>query len=403
MWITAAALLFFQAANPGVEGMKALDEGKYEAAAEAFTKAVAADPSDYSAHFNLALAYSLLQQDARGIAEYRKTLELQPGLYEAQLNLGILLLRQKNPVEARPLLEGAAAQKPAEFRPRFYLAEAELGTGDAAKAEVDYRAALETNAKAAGAQLGLARALSQQGKLAEAAPHFRLAVELDTNYRDALLELAVLYEKGGQLAEAIEIYRQFPDQAAAQERLGELLLESKQYADAIPRLEEAYAKSPTQANRLGLAEAFLFNHQLDKALPLLDKAVAEEPANYDLRMMFGRALRDRKQYPAAAEQFQAALKAKPEAGPTWNELGSVLYLAEDYQPALAAFNRGRQLGENTAGNAFLRAIILDKLHQLKPALEAYRQFLATSEGKNPDQEWQARQRVRILQRELDKR
>jgi Tfp pilus assembly protein PilF len=403
MWITAAVLLFFQAANPGAEGMKALDEGKYETAAEAFTKAVAADPGDYSAHFNLALAYSLLQQDAQGIAEYRKTLDLKPGLYQAQLNLGILLLRQKNPADARPLLEGAAAQKPAEFRPRFYLAEAELGTGDAVQAEADYRTALAANAKAAGAQLGLARALSRQAKLAEAAPHFRLAAELDPNYRDALLELAGLYEKGGQPGEAIEIYRQFPDQAAAQERLGELLLESKQYADAIPRLEEVYAKSPTQANRIGLAEALLFNRELEKALPLLDKAVAEEPANFDLRMMMARALRDHKQYPAAAQQLQAALKVKPESGPTWNELGSVLYLAEDYQPALTAFDRGRQLGENTAGNAFLRAIILDKLRQLKPALEAYRQFLAMSEGKNPDQEWQARQRVRIIQRELDKR
>lgn len=403
MWITAAALLFFQAANPGAEGMKALDAGKYEAAAEAFTKAVAADPSDYTAHFNLALAYSFLQQDAQGIAEYRKALELQPGLYAAQLNLGILLLRQKNPAEALPLLEAAVAQKPAEFRPRFYLAEAELGTGDAVKAEANYRTALEANAKAAGAQLGLARALAQQGKLAEAAPHFRQAAELDANYRDSLLELAVLYEKGRQLGEAIELYRQFPDNAAAQERVGELLLENKQYADAIPRLEEAYTKSPTQANRIGLAEAFLFNSQLEKALPLLEKAVAEEPANYDLRMMLGRALRDHKQYPAAAEQFQAALKTKPEAGPTWNELGGVLYLADDYQQALAAFDRGRQLGENTAGNAFLRAIILDKLRQLKPALEAYRQFLAMSEGKNPDQEWQARQRVRIIQGELDKR
>ena len=227
MWITAAALLFFQAANPGVEGMKALEEGKYEAAAEAFTKAVAADPSDYSAHFNLALAYSFLQQDARGIAEYHKTLELRPWLYEAQLNLGMLLLREKNPADARPLLEAAVAQKPAEFRPRFYLAEAELGTGDAVKAEADYRTALEANAKAAGAQLGLARALSQQGKLGDAAPHFRMAAELDSNYRDSLLELAVLYERSGQLGEAIEIYRQFPDQAAAQERLGALLLESK--------------------------------------------------------------------------------------------------------------------------------------------------------------------------------
>jgi len=403
MWITAAALLFFQAANPGAEGMKALDEGKYEAAAEAFTKAVAADPSDYTAHFNLALAFSLLQQDTQGIAEYRKTLELHPGLYEAQLNLGILLLQQKNPADAKPLLEAAVAQKPAEFRPRLYLAEAQLGTGEVAKAEANYQAAIEANPKSAGAQLGLARALAQQGKLPDAAPHFHRAAELDPNYRDSLLELAALYEKGRQPAEAIEIYRQFSENAAAQERLGELLLESNQYAEAIPRLEEAYAKSPTQANRVGLAEAFLFNRQLEKAIPLLEKAVAEEPSNYDLRMMFARALRDHKQYPAAAQQFQAALKAKPEAGHLWDELGGVLYLADDYQQALAAFDRGRQLGENTAGNAFFRAIILDKLRQLKPALEAYRQFLAMSEGKNPDQEWQARQRVRIIQRELEKR
>jgi len=403
MWISAAALLFFQAANPSAEGMKALDEGKYEAAAQALAKAVAADPSDYAAHFNLALAYSLLQQDAQGIAEYRKALELKPGLYEAQLNLGILLMRQKNPSEAKPLLEAATAQKPKEYRPRFYLAEAELGCGDAVKAEADYRAALAANGKAPGAQLGLAHALAQQGKLADAAPHFQAAAELDPNYRDSLLELAVLYEKAGQAAEAIAIYRQFPNQPAAQEHLGALLLETKQYADAVPRLEEAYAQSPTQANRLGLAEAYLFNSQLEKALPLLEKAVAEQPGNYDLRLMFGRALRDHKQYGAAAQQFQAALQIKPDAAHTWDEMGGVLYLAEDFQRALAAFDRARALGENTAGNAFLRAIILDKARQLKPALEAYQQFLSMSDSKNPDQEWQARQRVRIIQRELDKR
>ena len=84
-------------------------------------------------------------------------------------------------------------------------------------------------------------------------------------------------------------------------------------------------------------------------------------------------------------------------------MGGVLYLAEDYPPALAAFERANQLGENTAGNWFLRAIILDKTHQTKPALEAYRQFLALSQGKNPDQEWQARQRERTLQRELERK
>jgi hypothetical protein len=74
-----------------------------------------------------------------------------------------------------------------------------------------------------------------------------------------------------------------------------------------------------------------------------------------------------------------------------------------YPESLAAVDRARELGENTPGNWFLRAIILDKLKQFKPALDAYQQFLTMSTGKNPDQEFQARQRVRILQRELEKR
>src|SRR5581483_5410410 len=119
MW-AMLALLFFQTAGSGADGQKALEEGHYDAAAQAFLKQIEADPRDYTAHFNLALAYSFLHRDAEGIAEYRKTLELKPGLYQAQLNAGILMLRQKNAKDALPLLEAAAGQKPMEFRPRFY-------------------------------------------------------------------------------------------------------------------------------------------------------------------------------------------------------------------------------------------------------------------------------------------
>jgi hypothetical protein len=40
---------------------------------------------------------------------------------------------------------------------------------------------------------------------------------------------------------------------------------------------------------------------------------------------------------------------------------------------------------------------------LKPAVDAYQHFLTLSQGKNPDQEFQARQRVRIMEKELEKR
>ena len=184
MWGIALALFLFQTVDYNDVGMKALDDAKYEAAAQAFAKAIEADPKDYTAHFNLALAYSFLHKDVEGIAEYRKTLELKPGLYEAELNGGILLMRQKDPVAALPLLDDAVRQKPQEFRPQYYLGQALLDTGSPDKAEATFRAALELNPKSAAAELGLAHALARQGKIADADPHYRQAAQLDPDYRE---------------------------------------------------------------------------------------------------------------------------------------------------------------------------------------------------------------------------
>jgi tetratricopeptide (TPR) repeat protein len=401
---TAAALLFLiQTTDFSAEGLKALDERRYDAAVQSFTAAIAADAKDYSAHFNLALAYGFLNRDDEGIAEYRKTLELKPGLAPAEVNQGILLFRQKRPADALPLFEDAIRQKPKDFQSLYYLAQCQLETGALAKAEESFRGAIEINSKSAAAELGLAHDLALQRKLADAAPHFRQAAQLDAGHRDALLELADLYERNQQIPEALAIYREFPDDAAVQEHAGELMLRNNQYADAIPSLEQAYARGPTAANRVALAMAYQFNKQNEKALPLFDKAAAADPANFDVRMMYARCLRDAKQYPAAVRQFNEAVKIKPGDMHAWSDLASMLYINGDLPDALAAFDRARQLGENTSGNWFLRAIILDKLKQLKPALEAYRQFLTMSHGENADQEFQARQRARIIQNELEKR
>lgn len=404
MWAgTILSLLLFLAADFSTEGMKALDAHKYQEAADLFSKAVDADPGDYAANFNLALAYSLLGKAAEAIPAYKKTLDLKPGLYEAELNLGILLVGQKQAQEAIPYLRGAVEAKPKEFRPRSYLAGAELALGDFAKAEEDYKAALELDPKSAAAQLGLAHAQAKLNHLPEAAEHFRQAAALDASYRDSLLELAALYETAKQPAEAIAIYQQFPENVGAQERLGELLIEAQRYPEAIEVLQKVTQKDPTPANNLALGHAYSLHKEPEKAVVLFEKAVAEDPANYDLRMLYGRALRDQKKYNLAANQFYAAAERKPDAKEAWNELITMLVLLEDYPRAIAALDKVKALGGETPGHFFFRAIILDKTKQLKPALEAYRQFLATANGKYPDQEFQARQRARIIQRELSKR
>ena len=409
MFVAAAAfLLFFQAADPLGEGRKALEANQLDRAAELFDKAIAQDPKDYAAHFHRALTYSLQSDDAKAIPEYEKTLELKPGLYQAELNLGISLVRQKRAADAIPHLEKAVAAKPNDAQAEWRLGQAYLAAGAPDKAETHLRSAVQSDPKNAGAALELGRALLAENKLDESAPFFRSAADANPKYRENLLQLAEAYEKAKQPENAIAIYQQFPDNPGAQERLGELLLENKKFADAIPRLEKAVADSPTAANRLALAMAYKMNKEPVKEMDQLAKAAAAEPRDYDLRMTYGRELRDQRQLAPAANQFYAAAQIKPDSKDAWNELASVLINNENYEQGLAALDKVKALGQEGPGNYFYRAITLDKLHHLKPAylkeaIASYEQFLAADSGKNSDQEFQARQRLRILREELNKR
>jgi Flp pilus assembly protein TadD len=403
MWTIFLLVLLAQAPDFLAEGIKALDAGKSDVAVESFTKAVAADPADYSAHFNLALAYSMTGKDSQAIPEYQKTLELHPGLYEAQLNLALSLLNTNDPAAAIPLLKAAAEQKPKEFRPVYYLGTALLETKQLAEAVTEFEKAAEMDAASAGAELGLGQALARQGHRSEAEPHYRKAANLEHEYHSYLLELATLYEEHRELPQALDIYREFPDNPGAQERAGVLLLQTGQSTAAVAALEPVVAKSPSPANQIALAQAYVKEKQLAKAVPLTAKSVAAAPEDFELRMFYGRILRDERRFPDASEQFSAAAKIKPDAAEAWTELAGVLIMAEQPVDGLAALDHVRALGAETSGHFYLRAITLDRLQRPKEALEAYNKFLALSQNVNPDQEFMARQRVKALERELGKR
>lgn len=404
VWAAAVlSLALAQAPDPSAEGMKALEARNYEQAVQSFTKAAEADPNDYAALFHLALAYSLAGKDAEAVPRYKRVLVLKPDLYEAQLNLGVLLLRDKQPREALSYLEPAAAKKPKEFRPNFYLAEALAAEGRFNDAEARYVAALTADPKSAAAEVGLGRALAKQNRLPEAEPHYRRAAELDASYRDVLLELASLFEAAKRSDDAIAIYRQFPDNPAVRERMGELQLEAGKSDEAAANLEAAVAKSPTPANKLALAMAYLRLKQIEKALPLLAQAVEAEPSNAELRMTYGRALRDAHRYLDAAQQFYRATQLKPDSKPAWSEFAAVLILTSNYPQALAALDKVAALGGETVAHHYFRAMIYDKARQYKQALAYYEKFLSMSQNQHPEEEFKARQRIKVIKKELSRR
>ena len=116
-------------------------------------------------------------------------------------------------------------------------------------------------------------------------------------------------------------------------------------------------------------------------------------------MAVGKIYRDKRQFLAAANQFVAAGEIKPDSPQAWNEATSVFVMAEKYPQALAALDKVHALGAEKPGDFYYRALVYDKLRQVKPALENYQHFLSVSNGKFPDQEFIARQRSRILEKE----
>src|SRR3569833_496924 len=384
------------------EGMKALGANQPAAAEPLFRKALEANPFDLQANFNLALVLGMENKDSEAVAAWRKTLGLKPGLYEAELNLGILLIRDHQPGDALSLLKEATDAKPAEFRPHFYYGQALFAAGQFAEAEMQLQAAVTANPKSAAANLGLARSLLKQEKFADAEASFRAAAASDPSFHNALLELAAEYDRTGHSAEAIAILREFPSNPMASKRMAELLVASGNAKAAIPALEATVAQTPTTKNQMALIDAYRDAGMRDKMLAQLKIATESDQQNYDLHMSYGRNLRDQRQFRPAAGQFQAAANLMPDSVEALNELAGVLILAEEYDAGLAALDRVHALGKEIPGDFYLRAITLDKLRRNKPALEAYKQFLAVAGGKYPDDEFRARQRVLLLQRELGK-
>jgi tetratricopeptide (TPR) repeat protein len=391
-----------QAADLQSAGLQALDQKKYAEAEQIFTKAAAADPKDFSAFFNLALAETAQQKNEQAAAHFQQVLVLKPGLYEAELNLGILRLGEHKPADALELLRDAAKQKPQVARPQRYLGDVLLASGDLDGAGAAYKAALAIDPKMAAAELGLGQSLLRQKKLDEALPHYKQAALLNPALNSYLLEVGAAFSEANQPDKAIELLSGFPNDPGAREELGRLYLKAGRSSDAVGAFEAAVLLSPTPSNYLALATAYLQNKQPDSAEPILQKALAANPKDFEIHMALGRIRRDKRQFSAAATEFLAAAAVQPDSVPAWNEAVATLVLSDQYPQALAALDKVHNLNADTAGDYYFRAMVLDKQHQIKPALASYQRFLEMAQGKYPDQEFIARQRSRILEKEANR-
>lgn len=143
-----------------------------EAAADAFTAAIAADPAHAESHFNLGLVCHLRGEIPAAIRSYELALAHRGDYPDAIRNLAVAL-------------ETA---------------------GDAARAVQLYRQLLQRNSRDAWTCNNLATLLKAQGSLEEALGLFQRALEIDSEYPAAFYNLGNVLKELGRPDEALQPY-----------------------------------------------------------------------------------------------------------------------------------------------------------------------------------------------------
>jgi Flp pilus assembly protein TadD len=383
------------------EAQAALDKNDYNAALQPLQKFIAEKPDVAYAHFQLGYAYTALKRTDDARAEYEKAVALDPKMTEAQLNLGILLL-ESDPAAAVAPLSKAVELLPSQSRPRYLLGLAQERSGDLKGAAESFEGASRLDPKDAAALGELGKIYVKSKRPAEAESKFRAALGIEPKSPEALQGLALSLDQQKKPA-AVDAYRDYlairPQDEAARARMVHLLMEQQQYDAALTELDKAGAgQAPSVENLKLKADIQIGQKKFDAAIVTLKQAATLAPNDAQLHGGLGRIYLQTRDFTNAEKELKTSLNLDRNNLTYWKDLSSTFYLSGNYPAALEALDIIAKVETPGAGPWFIRALCYDKLNQVEPALEAYRKFLELDANKNPDQVWQATQRIHVLEK-----
>jgi Tfp pilus assembly protein PilF len=392
---------------PEIEQAEAAMQRSDFAAAEALLqKAVAASPNDYRAWFDLGFVYNALQRPAEATDAYRKAVSAKPDVFESNLNLGLLLAKQGQNVEAAKYLKAAAQLKPAAH-PEASLARAwqALGrveeTTDPQQALVAFAQAAKADPQNPDSHLAAAQLLKQKGNLDAAAREYEAAVELDPKSHDAVEGLADTYVAQKRYADAEAALRKImavdAQNSTAHLQLARVLTAEGKNDEAANQLQIALQMNPGDPHAaLELGTFYAKAGKDAQAEEQFRVAVQKMPQDAEAHYALGSLLLYEKKFPEAQQELIAAVQLKPDLADAYSNLAIAAAANKQYGITLHALDdRAKYLPEIPA-TVFLRATTYDNLKDIPSAVAYYQRFLAVDGGKFPDQEWQARHRLIAL-------
>jgi tetratricopeptide (TPR) repeat protein len=380
-----------------------LQKQQYQQAEEKLQALVRTNAGNPQAWFDLAFAQSHLGNNAEAITAYKRAAELDPNWFEAQQNLGLALAKSGDLTTAASALKIAVTLKPTvggqQALARAWLSLAQVTEdGQPQEALAAYQKVAELDPANSEAQLGAARMTERSGNLAAAEQQYLTLAKVGSG--EGVERLIGLYLKQKRFADAETWLRKYmaanPQNTAVQLQFGKLLAAEGKMQEAIAALEPVYKASPDPKLARELAGLYLETKQYAAATALLRGLVEQNPGDAQLHLDYGSGLMHQLKYPEAQAELLKAVQLKPGVAEAYVDLGYVAQQNKNYELAIRALDARAKLQPETPRTYFLRATAYDSLRMYKPAAENYKLFLAAAGGKFPDQEFQARHRLKAI-------
>ncbi|ABK17303.1 tetratricopeptide repeat protein [Syntrophobacter fumaroxidans] len=230
-------------------GRRAYGAGRFEEAAEAFQRAVDANPDDVGARINLAAALAGLQKVREAMEQLQEAIRLSPQNSTAHFNLGLL---------------------------RSHM-------GEYAESIKHFRIALEARPNDHQAHAALADALVREGKFGEAFDQYKAAVDLEPNLTAAWLQMSTMLTVADQHAEALavlaEAHRRVPKNGPIKHAIARQLAASPELRlrdgrRALEMAMEVYGERANHEHARTVAMAHAETDQCGKAVEWQERALS---------------------------------------------------------------------------------------------------------------------------------
>ncbi len=310
-------------------------KGDLPAAIEAYKKALQANPRLAHAWTGIASALDDQHKLPAAIDAYKKALALDPRHPVAWRNLGVALSRYGDDDEAIRVCKKALDLNPKYFEAWTTLGNALRHKGELAAAVEAHKKSLALNARYFEGWVNFGYTLHAQKNWPAAADAFRKALDLDRR------------------------------SAVAWNALGATRHDQKDYAAAVEAYRKALAINPNYAGAwINLGSVFLDQNNADGAVEAYRKALTLDPRQAMGWYNLGNLLRKQKDYPAAGDAYRSCLRYNPTFAQAHCNLGHTLKDLGQLRAALAALERGHELGTRTKGWRYPSADWVKQCRQL---------------------------------------